>query len=247
MSKVVLITGGSRGIGAATARVLGAAGYDVAVNYAGNKAAAIAVAADIEAAGQRAIAVQADISDRDAVEAMFQAVDRELGPLTHLVNNAGIICERGRFADLAQSSIERTLAVNINGYVYCTIEAIRRMSTRLGGKGGVICNVGSGAAQNGQPNSSVLYAMTKGAVATMSIGLAIELAMEGIRVNTVSPGLIDTEMPGPAIVAARARALPMQRAGTAAEIAHGIAYLLSDEASYTTGANLQITGGMLSL
>lgn len=245
MDRIVLITGGSRGIGRATARVLAKQGYDIAVNYVRDAEAAAAVVAEIEAEGRRAIAVQADTSDPDAVRTMFAAVDTELGTLTHLVNNAGVILERGRFGDLSDETIERMLAVNINSHVYCTREAIRRMSTLHGGKGGVICNVASGAALNGQPHSSVLYAMTKGALVTMSVGLSIELAQEGIRVNAVSPGLIATEMPGPAIVAEREVGLPMKRAGTAEEIAHGIAYLLSDEASYTTGANLRITGGML--
>ena len=244
MSKVVLITGGSRGIGAATARVLGAAGYDVAVNYAGNKAAAIAVAADIEAAGQRAIAVQADISDRDAVEAMFQAVDRELGPLTHLVNNAGVITQRGRFDEMTQETIDTMIGVNVKGYIYPTMEAIKRMSTKYGGKGGSIVNISSGSAHRGSPNNSVLYAMTKGAVNSMTIGLAQELAKEGIRVNTVAPGLVETDMPGPDELAKRAPGLVLGRAGQAEEIAHGVKYLLSDEASYTSGANLRIAGGM---
>jgi NAD(P)-dependent dehydrogenase (short-subunit alcohol dehydrogenase family) len=244
MSKIVLITGGSRGIGAACARVLAGKGYDVAVNYAGNAGAAAAVVADVEATGQRAIAVQADIGDRAAVQAMFARIDAELGRLTHLVNNAGVISQRGRFEELTPETIDRMIDVNIKGYMYPTIEAIARMSTRHGGKGGVICNISSGSAHRGSPNNSVLYAMTKGAVNSMTIGLSQELVADGIRVNTVAPGLIATDMPGPDELAKRVPGLPMGRAGEADEIAHGVAYLLSDEASYTSGANLRIAGGM---
>lgn len=245
MTKIVLITGGSRGIGAACARLLGSEGYDVAVNYAGNAAAAAEVVADILNAGGRAMAVQADTSDREAVAEMFRTVDRELGPLTHLVNNAGVITQRGRFDELRQDTIDRMLAVNVNGYIYPTLEAIKRMSTRHGGKGGAIVNVSSGAAHKGSANSSVLYAMTKGAVNSMTIGLSQELAKEGVRVNTLAPGLIETDMPGPDEIAKRAPALAMGRAGHVDEIAHGVAYLLSDRASYTSGANLRIAGGVI--
>ena len=244
MSKIVLITGGSRGIGAACARVLAEKGYDVAVNYAGNAKAAAQVVMDVEAAGRRAVAVQADIGDPAAVRAMFEAVDQGLGRLTHLVNNAGVISQRGRFEDLTQDTIDGMIAVNIKGYMYPTIEAIKRMSTKHGGQGGVICNISSGSAHRGSPNNSVLYAMTKGAVNSMTIGLSQELVADSIRVNTVAPGLIATDMPGPDELAKRVPGLPMGRAGEADEIAHGVAYLLSDEASYTSGANLRIAGGM---
>ena len=245
MSKIVLITGGSRGIGAATARVLAEDGYDVAVNYAGNADAAAAVVAMVKEAGQRVIAVQADTADRAAVEAMFARVDAELGRLTHLVNNAGVITQRGRFDDITQDTIDRMIDVNVKGYIYPTLEAIKRMSTNHGGKGGVICNISSGAAHKGQANSSVLYAMTKGAVNSMTIGLSQELAKEGIRVNTLAPGLIETDMPGPEQIALRAPGLILGRAGQPDEIAYGVKYLLSDEASYTSGANLRIAGGVI--
>ncbi len=244
MTKIVLITGGSRGIGAACARLLAGKGYDVAINYAGNSEAAAAVAADILNAGGKAIAVKADIGDPDAVRAMFETVDRELGPVTHLVNNASVITERGRFEDMSQETVDRMLAVNVKGYIYPTQQAILRMSTRHGGKGGVICNISSGAAHRGSPNNSILYAMTKGAVNSMTVGLSQELVADGIRVNTLSPGLIATDMPGPDELARRVPGLPMKRAGTPEEIAHGVAYLLSDEASYTSGANLRIAGGL---
>lgn len=245
MSRIVLITGGSRGIGAATARVLAADGYEVAVNYASNSEAAATVAADILNAGGRAIAVKADTSDRAAVEVMFQTIDRELGAITHLVNNAGVITQRGRFDEMSQDTIDRMIDVNVKGYIYPTLEAIKRMSTKHGGKGGAIVNISSGSAHKGQPNSSVLYAMTKGAVNSMTIGLSQELAKEGIRVNTLAPGLIETDMPGPVEVARRAPGLVLGRAGQPDEIAHGVKYLLSDEASYTSGANLRVAGGMI--
>lgn len=245
MSKIVLITGGNRGIGAATARVLAAAGYEVAVNYASNSEAAADVVAGILNAGGRAIAVKADIADPDAVRAMFQTVDRELGPVTHLVNNAGVITQRGRFDEMTQETIDTMIGVNVKGYIYPTLEAIRRMSTKHGGKGGAIVNISSGSAHRGSPNNSVLYAMTKGAVNSMTIGLSQELAKEGIRVNTVAPGLVETDMPGPDELAKRAPGLVLGRAGQAEEIAHGVKYLLSDEASYTSGANLRIAGGMI--
>jgi NAD(P)-dependent dehydrogenase (short-subunit alcohol dehydrogenase family) len=244
MSKIVLITGGSRGIGAACARLLAAEGYEVAVNYASNSEAAAGVVADIMNAGGRAMAVKADTGNPAAVAEMFRTVDRELGPVTHLVNNAGVITQRGRFDEMSQETIDRMIDVNIKGYIYPAMEAIKRMSTKHGGKGGAIVNISSGSAHRGSPNNSILYAMTKGAVNSMTIGLSQELAKEGIRVNTVAPGLIATDMPGPEELAARVPGLPMGRAGEADEIAHGVKYLLSDEASYTSGANLRIAGGV---
>ena len=245
MSKIVLITGGSRGIGAACARLLAAEGYEVAVNYASNSEAAADVVASILNAGGQAMAVKADTSDRTAVEEMFRTVDRELGPLTHLVNNAGVITQRGRFDEMSQETIDRMIGVNVKGYIYPTLEAIKRMSTNHGGKGGAIVNISSGSAHKGSANSSVLYAMTKGAVNSMTIGLSQELAKEGIRVNTLAPGLIETDMPGPEELAKRAPGLILGRAGQADEIAHGVKYLLSDGASYTSGANLRIAGGVI--
>lgn len=243
MTKIVLITGGSRGIGAACARLLAGTGYEVAINYAGNSEAAAEVTADILNAGGKAIAVKADVGDPEAVRNLFATVDRELGPVTHLVNNAGIITERGAFVDMSQETVDRMLDVNVKGYIYCCQEAVRRMSTQHGGKGGAIVNISSGAAHIGSANDSILYAMTKGAVNSLTIGLSQELARQGVRVNTLSPGLIATEMPPADKLASAGPNLPMGRPGEAEEIAHGVAYLLSDEASYTSGANLRIAGG----
>ena len=243
MTKIVLITGGSRGIGAACARLLGRQGYDVAINYAGNSEAAAEVTADILNAGGKAIAVKADVGDPEAVRSLFATVDRELGPVTHLVNNAGIITERGAFVDMSRETVDRMLDVNVKGYIYCCQEAVRRMSTQHGGKGGAIVNISSGAAHMGSANDSILYAMTKGAVNSLTIGLSQELARQGVRVNTLSPGLIATEMPPADKLASVGPNLPMGRPGEAEEIAHGVAYLLSDEASYTSGANLRVAGG----
>lgn len=243
MTKIVLITGGSRGIGAACARLLAGTGYEVAINYAGNSEAAAEVTADILNAGGKAIAVKADVGDPEAVRNLFATVDRELGPVTHLVNNAGIITERGAFVDMSRETVDRMLDVNVKGYIYCCQEAVRRMSTQHGGKGGAIVNISSGAAHIGSANDSILYAMTKGAVNSLTIGLSQELARQGVRVNTLSPGLIATEMPPADKLASAGPNLPMGRPGEAEEIAHGVAYLLSDEASYTSGANLRIAGG----
>lgn len=243
MTKIVLITGGSRGIGAACARLLAGKGYEVAINYAGNSEAAAEVTADILNAGGKAIAVKADVGDPEAVRSLFATVDRELGPVTHLVNNAGIITERGAFVDMGRETVDRMLDVNVKGYIYCCQEAVRRMSTLHGGKGGAIVNISSGAAHIGSANDSILYAMTKGAVNSLTIGLSQELARQGVRVNTLSPGLIATEMPPADKLASAGPNLPMGRPGEAEEIAHGVAYLLSDEASYTSGANLRVAGG----
>lgn len=243
MTKIVLITGGSRGIGAACARLLAGTGYEVAINYAGNSEAAAEVTADILNAGGKAIAVKADVGDPEAVRNLFATVDRELGPVTHLVNNAGIITERGAFVDMSRETVDRMLDVNVKGYIYCCQEAVRRMSTQHGGKGGAIVNISSGAAHIGSANDSILYAMTKGAVNSLTIGLSQELARQGVRVNTLSPGLIATEMPPADKLASAGPNLPMGRPGEAEEIAHGVAYLLSDEASYTSGANLRVAGG----
>lgn len=243
MTKIVLITGGSRGIGAACARLLAGKGYEVAINYAGNSEAAAEVTADILNAGGKAIAVKADVGDPEAVRSLFATVDRELGPVTHLVNNAGIITERGAFVDMSRETVDRMLDVNVKGYIYCCQEAVRRMSTQHGGKGGAIVNISSGAAHIGSANDSILYAMTKGAVNSLTIGLSQELARQGVRVNTLSPGLIATEMPPADKLASAGPNLPMGRPGEAEEIAHGVAYLLSDEASYTSGANLRVAGG----
>lgn len=245
MTKIVLITGGGRGIGAAAARVLAAEGYEVAVNYASNSEAAAEVVAGILNAGGRAIAVKADVGDPEAVAEMFRTVDRELGPVTHLVNNAGVITQRGPFEELRQETIDRMIDVNVKGCIYCSLEAVKRMSTKHGGKGGVIVNVSSGSANLGSANDSILYAMTKGAMNSLTIGLSQELARQGVRVNTVSPGLTATDMPPADKLAAAGPNLPMGRPGEPEEIANAIAYLLSDKAGYISGANLRVAGGRI--
>ncbi len=244
MSKIVLITGGSRGIGAACARVLAADGYVVVVSYASNSQGAADVVAGILTAGGRAMAVKADISNRTAVKEMFRAVDQKLGPVTYLVNNVGVIVQRGRFDEMRQDTIDTMIDVNVKGYIYPTLEAIKRMSMKYGGKGGAIVNISSGSAHRGLPNNSVLYAMTKSAVNSMTIGLSQELAKEGIRVNTVAPRLIVTDMSGPEELAGSASPLLIGRAGEADEIAQGVKYLLSGEADYINGTKLGIASGV---
>jgi NAD(P)-dependent dehydrogenase (short-subunit alcohol dehydrogenase family) len=248
MDKVVLITGASRGIGAATARLAAQRGYAVCVNYRRNRAAAEAVVADLQGAGARAVAVGADVSVEDDVVRLFETCDRTLGPAAALVNNAGILETQMRVEAMDAARLHRVLASNVIGPFLCAREAVRRMSTSHGGRGGAIVNVSSGAARLGSPGEYVDYAASKGAVDTMTIGLAREVAREGIRVNAVRAGFIYTEIhasggePGRVD---RVKALaPMQRGGTPDEVAHAILWLLSDEASFTTGAFLDVTGGL---
>lgn len=246
-SQVLLITGASRGIGAATARLAAARGWDVAINYARDAAAAEAVAADVRRAGRRAITVAADVADEAAVLAMFSRVDAELGPLRGLVNNAGIVAMKARLDEMDVARWQRMWAVNITGSLLCAREAVRRMSTRHGGRGGAIVNLSSAAARLGSPNLYVDYAASKGAIDTFTQGLALEVAAEGIRVNGVRPGMIDTDIHLASGDRNRPRAaagiIPMQRPGTADEIAAAVVWLLSAEASYTTAATLDVTGG----
>ena len=243
MQPITIVTGGSRGIGAATARLCGGYGHAVCVAYRAEADKAKAVVAAIESAGGKAIAVQADTGVEADVKRLFETVDRELGPLTGLVNNAGIHGPHGRLEALASRDIEAVLRVNVAGYFLCAREAVKRMSTRHGGKGGAIVNVSSGSANNGSPNEGILYAASKGAVNSLTIGLAQEVAKDGIRVNTVSPGLTSPGMPPPEKVAELAPRLPMGRAGRPEEIAEAICWLLSDKASYTSAANLRVGGG----
>ena len=245
MSKVTLVTGGSRGIGAATAKACAAAGHKVAVNYVAGKDAADAVVADIQAAGGTAMAIQADTSIESQVIAMFDAVTAEFGPITGLVNNAGINGGSSRVADLADDMIARVLDINVRGCFLCAREAVRRMSTKLGGQGGVIINISSGSAKLGNPGNGVLYAASKGAVDSLTVGLAQEVAGEGIRVNAVAPGLTETDMPARDKLAGAAKTIPMGRAGQPDEIANAIRWLLSDEASYVACANLRVSGGRI--
>jgi NAD(P)-dependent dehydrogenase (short-subunit alcohol dehydrogenase family) len=240
--KVAIVTGGSRGIGAATAKLLGGDGWAVAINYRANEAAAGESAAAVEAAGGVAMTVQGDMSLESDVTGLFSQVETAWGRLDGLVNNAGMIGPRGRFEDLKHEDIERVLAVNVTGYMLCALAAVKRMSTKHGGNGGVIVNVSSGAAHRGGANNNILYAVSKGAVNTLSIGLSQEVAGEGIRVNTVSPGLTRTDMPS-AEMLAQGPAIPMGRVGEADEIAAGIVWLMTDAAAYVAGANLRIAGG----
>jgi NAD(P)-dependent dehydrogenase (short-subunit alcohol dehydrogenase family) len=247
MAKVVLVTGGSRGIGAATAVLAAEAGYDVAVNYRSDKAAAERVVGQVEARGRHAIAIQADVGDEQEVVGLFQAVDAELGRLDALVNNAGMIEPVSRLDEMDAARIDRVLRVNVVGAMLCAREAVRRMSARHGGQGGVIVNVSSAAARLGSPNEFIDYAASKGAVGSMTIGLSKELAEEGIRVNAVRPGLIVTDIHASAGLPDRVERLsagvPLKRAGEAEEVAEAILWLMSDKASYVTGVLLDVTGG----
>lgn len=247
MDQVLLITGGGRGIGAATALLAAQRGYAVAVNYASNSLAADEVVRAIRAGGGTAIAVQADVGDEAQVMAMFEKVDARLGRLTALVNNAGVVDVTARVDQMSVERLERMFRVNVIGSFVCAREAVRRMSTKHGGAGGAIVNVSSGAARLGSPGQYVDYAASKGAIDTFTIGLAKEVADEGIRVNAVRPGLIDTEIHASGGLPHRAfdlaPSVPMKRTGTADEIAGAILWLLSAEASYTTMALLDVTGG----
>ena len=246
-NNVLVVTGGSRGIGAATARLAAHQGYAVAVNYAANAAAADGVVRDIEATGGRAIAVRADVAREEDVLAMFATVDRELGRLTALVNNAGVVDTPSRVDELSVQRLRRMLDTNILGSFLCAREAVRRMSTRHGGAGGAIVNLSSAAVRLGSPGQYVHYAASKGAIDAFTLGLAKEVASEGIRVNAVRPGLIDTDIHASGGQPNRARELapqvPMQRPGTAAEVAQAIVWLMGDGASYTTGSIIDVTGG----
>ena len=247
MSKVLLITGGSRGIGAATALLAASQGYAVAVNYTANSLAADEVVRQIRAGGGTAITVQADVAIESDVLAMFNKVDARLGRLAALVNNAGVVDVASRVDAMSLERLQRMFAINVFGSFLCAREAVKRMSTRYGGEGGSIVNVSSAAARLGAPGQYVDYAAAKGAMDTFTIGLAKEVALEGIRVNAVRPGIIDTEIHASGGLPHRARDLapqvPMQRAGTALEVAEAIVWLLGVNSSYTTGTLLDVTGG----
>jgi len=245
-ARVVLVTGGSRGIGAATARLAALRGYDVVINYASRAAAAAAVVEEITAAGGRAIAIQADVSSEPEVADLFAQADR-FGPLTALVNNAAVLDRQVQVRDMTAERINRILRVNVTGAFLCAREAVRRLSTRHGGPGGAIVNVSSGAARFGSPNEYVDYAASKGAIDTLTIGLSQEVAAEGIRVNAVRPGFIYTDMHAdggePGRVDRVKAFVPMRRGGQPEEVAHAILWLLSEEASFSTGTFIDVTGG----
>jgi len=247
MTRTLLITGGSRGIGAATARLAAGRGFDVAVNYAGNVAAAEAVVADVKAAGCRAIAVRADIADSAQVRAMFAEVDRQLGRIDAFFNNAGVLFPHKRFVDIAEDQLDRMIAVNLKGAYVAAQEAARRMSTRLGGKGGAIVNMSSMGAKLGGAFECTDYGATKGAIETLTIGMAKELAGEGVRVNAVRPGLIETEIHASAGEPGRVQRLmgtvPLGRAGSPEDVAEAVLWLLSDQSAYTTGVIVDVAGG----
>ncbi len=247
MDEVLLVTGGSRGIGAATALCAARKGYAVAVNYASNAAAAESVVRRIRDEGGRAIALQADVAHEEQVLAMFEQVDEQLGRLSALVNNAGVVDRTQRVDEMSVARLARMFDINVIGSFVCAREAIRRMSTRHGGNGGAIVNVSSAAARLGAPGQYVDYAAAKGAIDAFTIGLAKEVAAEGIRVNAVRPGLIETEIHASGGLPDRVRDLqhqvPMQRGGTAEEVAQAIVWLLSAEASYTTMSLVDVSGG----
>jgi NAD(P)-dependent dehydrogenase (short-subunit alcohol dehydrogenase family) len=247
LEQVLLITGGSRGIGAATALLAAQRGFAVAVNYASNSLAADEVVRAIRDQGGRAMSVQADVGDEAQVKAMFEKVDAKFGPLGALVNNAGVVDVQARVDEMTVARLERMLRINVIGSFVCAREAVRRMSTRHGGSGGAIVNLSSAAARLGSPGQYVDYAASKGAIESFTIGLAKEVAEEGIRVNAVRPGLIDTEIHASGGMPDRAfqlaSSVPMKRTGSAQEVANGIVWLLTEEASYVTGTFLDITGG----
>lgn len=247
MNKVMIVTGGSRGIGAAAALLAAERGYRVGVNYLSNREAAEGVVSTIRQAGGHAVAVPADVAIEADVVRLFETVDEHLGPVTALVNNAGVLEQQMRLDQMTAARLNRVFTANITGSFLCAREAVRRMSREYGGKGGAIVNVSSGASRFGSPNEYVDYAASKGALDTMTVGLAKEVAAEGIRVNAVRPGFIYTDIHAkggePNRVERVKDFVPMKRGGQAMEVATAILWLLSEEASYVTGAFIDVTGG----
>ena len=248
MKRIALVTGSSRGIGAATAKLLGQQGYSVCVNFKKNEKAAALVVKELNYIGCPAVAVQADVSDEADVVRLFREIDDKLGRITSLVNNAGILFPQSKVVELTSERINTLLSTNVTSYFLCCREAIKRMAKSLGGAGGSIVNVSSVAARTGSPNEYIDYAATKGAVDTLTKGLSVEVASEGIRVNCVRPGFIKTEMHAdggePDRVKRVSSGLPMKRGGNPSEVAAAIAWLLSDEASYSTGTFIELAGGI---
>jgi NAD(P)-dependent dehydrogenase (short-subunit alcohol dehydrogenase family) len=247
MNPTLLITGGSRGIGAATARLAAADGWDVAINYTRDRASAEAVAGDVRALGRRALVLQADVADHAQVLAMFAAIDSAWGRLDGLVNNAGVVDVPARVDEMSAARLQRMFAINVMGSIWCAQEAVRRMSRRHGGAGGSIVNLSSAAAKLGSPGQYVDYAAAKGAIDTFTLGLGREVAAEGVRVNAVRPGIIETDIHAsggqPDRAAQLAPQVPMKRAGSADEVAAAIVWLLGPQSSYTTGSVVDVTGG----
>ncbi|HEY9272052.1 SDR family oxidoreductase [Achromobacter sp.] len=247
MSRIMLVTGGGRGIGAAVAKLAARRGYAVGVNYHANADAAQAVVEEIVQGGGRAIALQADVSQEDQVLRMYGELDQKLGRIDALVNNAGILEQQMRVDQMSAERLLRVLSTNVIGAFLCAREAVRRMSTRHGGPGGAIVNVSSAAARLGSPNEYVDYAASKGAMDTMTIGLSKEVAPEGIRVNGVRPGTIYTDMHAsggePGRVDRLKGAIPLRRGGTVEEVAGAVMWLFSDEAGYTSGSFIEVSGG----
>lgn len=244
---LILITGGSRGIGAATARLAAAQGYDVAISFVSDQAAAHAIAADVRGAGRRSLAVRADSADPDQVAQLFAAIDREFGRIDVLVNNAAVLAQQSRLEDLGFERMQRIFAVNAIGPILCAQQAAKRMSYRHNGRGGSVVNISSASARLGSPGEYVDYAASKGALETFTTGFAKEVAREGIRVNCIRPGHIYTEMHAsggePGRVDRVKDSIPMGRGGHAEEVARAILWLAGAEASFVTGTFLDVTGG----
>lgn len=243
MSKVLLVTGGSRGIGAAIAALAAKQGYDVAINYVSNEKAAAEVVAAVKAAGRRAIAIKGDMAQEADVERTFATIDKELGRLTHLVYNSGSTGGYSRLEDADNAMMRSVLELNVLGALMCAKAAAARMSVKKGGQGGAMVLISSMAATLGSAGEYVWYAASKGAVDTMTVGLSRELAVDGIRVNAVSPGLIETTLHPAGRLERLAPMMPIPRAGTPAEVAEAVMFLLSDASSYTTGTNIRVAGG----